>query len=274
MQKNSDLDRLLRSFLPKFLLPSSTTIFDPSFIPRIALFGPGIESPSTKHLVHKTVNSHTSVFDAQGFVSGLPGGFGSGVRIDFRKTFIFDLICLYTNSSRVREYQRGVTRLLAGNNRMLVNDFNSDAEVVLHENVLKLLPTMNVLAFAVDGSELKQMTSEKSEDLHENIEYLRSELRIMRDAIKDDIQYRHIPILVLFCLSETDNSDRKIQFDLSKFAKELLLSNETERAWAIFEVNIGNMDGMAKAMDWVLYHVQKRRNALEYHKAQSSSGYV
>ena len=34
------------------------------------------------------------------------------------------------------------------------------------------------------------------------------------------------------------------------------------------------MDGMAKAMDWVLYHVQKRRNALEYHKAQSSSGYV
>ena len=65
------------------------------------------------------MNSHTSLFDALSFVSGLPGGFGSGVRIDFRKTYTFDLMCLYTNSARVRETQRGIDRLLAANNRLL-----------------------------------------------------------------------------------------------------------------------------------------------------------
>ncbi len=65
------------------------------------------------------INSHTSVFDALSFIPGLPGGFGSGVRIDFRKTHIFDLMCLYTNSARVRENQRGVDRLRAANNKLL-----------------------------------------------------------------------------------------------------------------------------------------------------------
>jgi hypothetical protein len=49
-----------------------------------------------------------------------PGGFGSGVRVDFKKSYLFELICLYTNSERVRERQQGLNRLLASNNRLLV----------------------------------------------------------------------------------------------------------------------------------------------------------
>lgn len=83
---------------------------DPNFSARLALFGPGIESPKTKLLVHKMVNSHSSVFNALDFVAGLPGGFGSGVRIDFKSIYKFDLMCLYTNSIHVRESHRGVCR--------------------------------------------------------------------------------------------------------------------------------------------------------------------
>ena len=51
----------------------------------------------------KIVNSHTCLFDSDRghLVKGLPGGFGSGVRIDFRKMYKFDLMCLYTNSQQV-----------------------------------------------------------------------------------------------------------------------------------------------------------------------------
>ena len=40
---------------------------------------------------------------------------------------------------------------------------------------------------------------------------------------------------------------------------------------AIFDVNILDMEGMASALDWALYHVQKRRNNLEYHQSQSKA---
>ena len=46
---------------------------DSSFQPRLALFGPGIESPRTKHLVHRMVQAHNSSFNAIDFVAGLPG---------------------------------------------------------------------------------------------------------------------------------------------------------------------------------------------------------
>ena len=46
---------------------------DGSFQLRLALFGPGIESPRTKHLVHRMVQAHNSSFNAIDFVAGLPG---------------------------------------------------------------------------------------------------------------------------------------------------------------------------------------------------------
>lgn len=83
------------------------------------------------------------------------GGFGSGVRIDFKKSYTFELICLYTNSERVRECQQGLNRLLASNNRLLVSDVTPEVilpEKFLHENVHKLLPTLDALFFAIDNT--------------------------------------------------------------------------------------------------------------------------
>ncbi len=47
--------------------------------------------------------------------------------------------------------------------------------------------------------------------------------------------------------------------------------SSTRRPWAIFNVNILDMEGMERALDWVLYHVQKRRNSLEYHQSISAA---
>ena len=57
--------------MPKIL--STRPFFDPEFSARCALFGPGIESARTKHLVHRIVNARDDLFEAVEFVSGLPG---------------------------------------------------------------------------------------------------------------------------------------------------------------------------------------------------------
>jgi hypothetical protein len=62
----------------------------------------------------------------------------------------------------------------------------------------------------------------------------------------------------------------KVKF-IQKAQSQLRLSVVPGRPWAIFNVNILDMEGMGKALDWVLYHVQKRRNNIEYHQTQSAS---
>ena len=57
--------------MPKIL--TTRSFFDPEFSARCALFGPGIESARTKHLVHRIVNARDDLFEAVEFVSGLPG---------------------------------------------------------------------------------------------------------------------------------------------------------------------------------------------------------
>jgi hypothetical protein len=57
--------------MPKFV--STRSFCDPDFSARCALFGPGIESARTKHLVHRIVNARDDLFEAVEFVSGLPG---------------------------------------------------------------------------------------------------------------------------------------------------------------------------------------------------------
>ena len=62
---------------------------------------------------------------------------------------------MYTNAERVRECQQGLNRLLASNNRLLVSDVTPEVvlpEKFLHKNVIKLLPTLDALLFAVDDT--------------------------------------------------------------------------------------------------------------------------
>ena len=106
----------------------------------------------------------------------------------------------------MRENQRGVDRLLAANNRLLVRDalawepseqtdeangIGTTTTTVLHENVLKLLPTIDALIFAVDSSEV--------EDNNDNggggggMKFFRDELGLMMDGL--NVHNKEAPIL-------------------------------------------------------------------------------
>lgn len=265
-KEGDDWGRYLKSFLPKSW-STTKSFFDPDLAARCALFGPGIESTNTKHLVHRMVNSHTSLFNAMDFVPGLPGGFGSGVRIDFRQMYILDLMCLYTNSESIRESRRGVTRLMAAHNKLLASDVTpekKEQEEFLHPSVLSLLPTLHALFYALDASvfvpEMPEIEREKE------LAYLKSELGLMMEGLRDC--ERHLPILVLSCHLGRETEAIKLE-DL---ASKLGLKDErwASRPWGVFSVNISTMDGMGQALDWVLYHVHKRRNNLAYHTKNAS----
>ena len=57
---------------------------------------------------------------------------------------------------------------------------------------------------------------------------------------------------------------------LSEMSQGLGL-DEVSRPWAIFNVDIANMSGLEKALDWLLYRIQKRRVELEYHSYQGKN---
>ena len=144
------LENSIKDMLPRLLAFYVQLPQEEQCSARLVLFGPGIESPSTRHLVHKIVNARSSTFDAVEFIKGLPGGIGSGVRINYKHMYNFDLMCLYTNSEIIRE------RLYLGNragrldpdlNRMIVKTGNG---LQLQPSILKLLPTLHCLLFAVD----------------------------------------------------------------------------------------------------------------------------
>ena len=189
-------------------------------------------------------------------------------------------MCLYTNSSRVRSHHKGSERLMAGetHNRLLSSDYNEiEADESnekcpkqwLHDNVLKLLPTLNALIFAVDATE-------------RDLNLVKSELNVMKRGMK--VGKSDTPLLVLCCYSAL--SEQSLQLACSN-NEEIESSNDLnidpvdvetlahaidmkslQRPWAVFFVDIDNMNGLEKALSWVLYHIYKQKNVSEFHKFQ------
>jgi len=226
---------------------------------RLVLFGPGIESPSTRHLVHKIVNARSSTFDAVEFIKGLPGGIGSGVRINYKHMYNFDLMCLYTNSEIIRE------RLYLGNragrldpdlNRMIVKSGNS---VQLQPSILKLLPTLHCLLFAVDTG------MGVGEKLDEVMNVVRRELEVVIQGFQQFQLF--LPLVVLACRGEGEVAS---YLTLPQIVDGLRLEERTS-PWGVFEVDVENMRGVERGLDWVLHHLAKKRRDWSYHSSQGKT---
>ena len=190
-------------------------------------------------------------------------------------------MCLYTNSSRVRSNHQGSERLMAGetHNRLLRSDYDEieghgqneeDQKQWLHENVLKLLPTLNALIFAVDATET-------------DLRLVKSELNVMKRGMK--VGKSDTPLLVLCCYSAVSEQNLQLAYSASSMNDnsnevkesepvdvETLVNaidmNSLQRPWAVFFVDIDNMNGLEKAISWVLYHIYKQKNVSEFHKSQ------
>jgi len=93
------------------------------------------------------------------------------------------------------------------------------------------------------------------------------ELEIMLTGMQTKCS-KDTPLLVLCCTNGpavTRKSD-----SLTDLSQHLGL-DKIARPWAVFNVDISNMSGLEKALDWLLYRIQKRRVELEYHSYQGKS---
>ena len=82
-------------------------------------------------------------------------------------------------------------------------------------------------------------------------------------AVLNQMNRPDTPILVLSChLQEQSLIENEV------LAREIGLSVDEidKRPWGVFDVNTSDMKGMVGALDWVLYHVQKKRSDIQYHK--------
>ena len=164
-------------------------------------------------------------------------------------------------------------------NRLLRSDYdeiegnvnNEEGEKQwLHENVLKLLPTLNALIFAVDATET-------------DLNLVKSELNVMKRGMK--VGKPDTPLLVLCCYSALSEKNLQLAYSADSINENLnevkesepvdvetlvhaIDMNSLQRPWAVFFVDIDNMNGLEKALSWVLYHIYKQKNVSEFHKIQ------
>jgi len=255
----SMLENSLGDILPKLLAFYVNLPAEEQCSARLVLFGPGIESDHTKLLVHKIVSARSSTFDAVEFIKGLPGGIGSGVRINYKHMYNFDLMCLYSNSATIRNSvisEKGYfARLDPQLNKILTHDLSG--KPVLQSGISKLIPTVHALVFAIDA------TSKNDVD-EDNLDVMRQELGVLLES--QEKFNTPTPVLILSCYTLS----RNIHWTPSKIVTGLRL-NSLSRPWAVYQVCCDNMKGIEKGLDWVLHHLAKRRREWQYHMKQGQS---
>ena len=221
------LENSIGDILPKLLAFYVNLPAEEQCSARLVLFGPGIESEFTKLLVHKIVNARSSTFDAVEFVKGLPGGIGSGVRINYKHMYNFDLMCLYTNSARLREDNvplRGYEARLDPNwNKIIALDSLNNGKLVLQPGISKLIPTIHALVYALDCT-VKEASSHESD-----LDICRRELGIVLES--QEKFNTPTPVLVLSCHTQS----RTNKWKLDEIVEGLHL-RKLSRPWAVFEV--------------------------------------
>ena len=132
---------------------------------------------------------------------------------------------------------------------------------------MKLLPTLNALIFAVDASE-------------SDLNLVKSELNVMRRGMK--VGKPDTPLLVLCCYSALSEQNLQLAYSAGDVGDhindnerepvdvatlvEAISMNTLKRPWAVFFVDIDNMNGLERALSWVLYHIYKQKNVSEFHK--------
>ena len=184
-------------------------------------------------------------------------GIGSGVRINYKHMYNFDLMCLYGNSESIRAglfRDNGISfRLDPQLNRIMTRD--SSGRLGLQPGISKLIPTIHALVYAIDA------TRDSGE---EDLEVMRQELGVMLES--QERFNTPTPVLVLACNTLT----RLKVWTIQDLVTGLGLAG-LDRPWAVFEVCCDNMRGVEKGLDWTLHHLAKKRREWQYHMKQSQS---
>jgi len=244
-ESRTSIKNIFPTLFDFFTTPPATED-SPAPAARLVMFGPGLESVNTKLVVHKIVNARSSTFSVEKCLQGLPGGVGSGVRVRYKHMYSFDLMCLYSNSARVREVNK-MERLDPSLNRMLVED--SMGQVTMQPSVVQLLSTIHGLVFVADST----VENKEKERFTEEMDLIQKELMLMLESLSGS--HKSIPLIVLSCRRSNAASHRSLE----EITQGLCLQH-LQRPWGVFEVCCEDMKGVEKGLDWLLDFLNRKQD--------------
>lgn len=219
----------LKSFLPK-----------KSWTPKIAMFGPGLESELTSGLVRKILYEDNRQMERTGLVSGQFEGVGSGWCYKLPNGQTFQLSVLYSASKQQRS-QKSWNRV-TGNNLIQVKKEGEEGEeiVELKPAVRDFCRTVDAFVYVVDSTSVDNLKANENYELS----------AMIRERWSDT----HIPVLVMSCIPNKDSS----RIPCINVVEALQLG-KLNRPWRVRECWINdNLEGVVDGISWLIEQAHRR----------------
>lgn len=219
----TSISSMLRYFLPKK-------------VPKVAMFGPGLES-STSGIVRKMLYEE-SMLERVGLVPGQFEGVGSGWCLRMENSQMFQLSVLYSASKKDREARQ---RDRKHDNRLLnvkKGDQGSE-EFELKSAVRDYCRTVDAFIYVVESSLERDSVDEGNEELFA--------------MVNERWSATHVPVLVLSCVHDASQSRIPCITVVEKLEVAKL-----NRPWQVRNCVVQNLEGVIPGIEWLVEQSQRR----------------
>ncbi|CAL1543841.1 unnamed protein product [Lymnaea stagnalis] len=216
--------------------------FVPKKVPKVAMFGPGLEQ-STSGIVRHMLYEDNTIFNRIAMFPGQFEGVGGGMTLKLPMGHSLHLSVLYSASKNERENRGAQERV--EKNKMLqkhagqVVAVGEEPQYELKTQIKHLCQVLDGFIFVVDASE-----SSKS------VESGRCELMAM---VKERRTAPHVPLLVLSCIKE-EGCQRMPAKDIV----ELLHLSTLSQPWLVIDCVADKLDSIVAGIVWLIDQSQFR----------------
>ncbi|XP_022317177.2 F-box only protein 4-like isoform X1 [Crassostrea virginica] len=213
---------MIRSFLPKKT-------------PKIAMFGPGLESGTLK--IVPLILNNSDMLKTVGVAPGEFSGVGAGFYLKIPKGQIFQLSVLYSASSKVRKTRR---KRLENNNLLeLVSNEDGEQVVELKPAVRACCCAMDAFIYVVDSTIGRDFEKEDYDEL--------------MAVVNERWSAPHVPLLILSC-TPTNQQQR---IPCVNVVEALKLSS-LNRPWQVHDVDVDTLNGVIPSIEWLIEQSQRQ----------------
>ncbi|ESO94461.1 hypothetical protein LOTGIDRAFT_232302 [Lottia gigantea] len=211
----------------KYFLPRKT--------PRVALFGPGLES-STHKIVSKLLYEDNNKFSRIAMFPGQFDGIGAGMTLKLKTGSTFHLTVLYSGTKKERENRNKNSTSRIFQNKI---EGSGKTEIELQPAVKNLCHILDAFIFVVDASQTEDQ--------------VKNGLVELNAMINERWSAPHVPVIILSCTSHSTIS----RIPAYKIAQLFQLTH-IDRKWLVQDCVVDNLEGIHIAMEWMIEHAQNK----------------
>ncbi|XP_050402109.1 F-box only protein 4 [Patella vulgata] len=214
--------------------------FFPKKAPRVAMFGPGLET-STHKLVRKLLYEDNDKFSRIAMFPGQFDGVGAGMTLKLKTGSTFHLTVLYSGTKQEREKPSHRNR--ANHSRLFINSTQDkdNTGIELQPAVKNLCHTLDAFIFVVDASQPEEL--------------VKSALMELKAMVNERSSAPHVPVVILSCIS--DKTDVHSKIPACRIVELLELVN-LDKKWLVHDCVVTGLEGLHLAMEWMVEHAQNK----------------